>query len=119
MMVSSTLLDPMSVVLENGLIFGIASSEQVFLNFGMASPCFLLKISVFVLKVAFGWWLVAGGCLKEVSSMKQQIHAQTFEPVMRSFSRGVSDLRVRKERERERERKREERGEINRLEFRI
>jgi hypothetical protein len=23
------------------------------------------------------WWLVAGGCLKEVSSMKQKIHALT------------------------------------------
>ena len=63
----------------DGLFFGTSSLRASFHNFGMASPCFLLKISVFVLKVTFGVWRLAF-VSKEMSSMKQQIHAQTFEP---------------------------------------
>ena len=53
MMVSSTQLDPMAVVLENGLIFFFISSLRAgFLNFGMASPYFCLRLAVCGLRFA-------------------------------------------------------------------
>jgi len=44
-------------------------------NVAIASPCFIY------LSLAGGWWLVAGGCLKEVSSINIKIKTQTLKQI--------------------------------------